>query len=162
MLDINLEALMFFVVNNSYPEDLEEMGMAELECPSCYLPYNYYTYQDSLSSPAFYIACPDNSLQNHGYIDNAVPSWPQEPSEPDEYVCHSNMITISSQAVIFFAQNGTYPNNLREIGMAGTVCPSCFLPYELIGTETDFYVSCPMPLDPNHGYVENGVASWLN
>ncbi len=161
MVTIANQAITFFAGNNRYPEDLEELGLENLECPTCCLSYIYYSYEDSAENPAFYAGCPLSSDPNHGFIDNGVPSWQQEEG-PDEDICRGNLVTITNLAVIFRASCNRYPRTLEEIGMTDVVCPTCNLTYELVSTDTEFYVSCPMPSDPNHGFIANWVPSWLD
>ncbi|MCD4708066.1 MAG: hypothetical protein K8S62_10055, partial [Candidatus Sabulitectum sp.] len=94
----------------------------------------------------------------------ALPNLLNEENDLDgfKWECRANMRTIASQAVMFFANNSRYPKSLGEIGLAGLACPACGLTYQLAGTEFVFYVSCPMPVYPNHGYIDNGVPSWLH
>ncbi|MCK5785659.1 MAG: hypothetical protein KAH54_03765 [Candidatus Sabulitectum sp.] len=75
--------------------------------------------------------------------------------------CRANMTYIASQAVIFFACNGRYPDDLEEMGMAGVVCPACMEEYDIIGIDDYFYIECPLPFSPDHGNIDDGVASWL-
>jgi len=76
--------------------------------------------------------------------------------------CHTNMRTLAGQAVIFYAENGRYPRDQEEMGMAGVVCPACQEEYDIIGIEDYFYIECPLPFSPDHGNIDNGVASWLD
>ena len=119
-------------------------------CPECEAPYDLRGNEENCA-----ITCPMPVLPNHGQVVNGECSWIE-----DVDLCRANMRTIAGQAVIYFAGHNCYPNSLEEIGMSGVVCPTCLEEYELIGTETEFYVSCPMPIQ-NHGFIDDGVASWF-
>lgn len=164
MRTIASQAVMFFASNNRYPDNLEEMGMSGYLCPTCGSTYIYSAYfNEETQEPGYFLSCPLPSDPNHGFIDNGVPSWSGEQSpHPEQWedFCQANMRTIASQAVIFFAEHNKYPNCQEDIGMSGVVCPACGQEYLMIGTETEFYVSCPMPSDPNHGFIDNGIPSW--
>lgn len=75
-------------------------------------------------------------------------------------VCRANMSTIAAQQTIFYAMNGFYASSLEELGLSGMVCPSCETGYIVRGDSSDFTVNCPLPFEPTHGWVINGVASW--
>lgn len=148
--------VIYYAQNSTYPSDLEALGepYSEMTCPECGLPYELKGDQENCV-----LNCPLPGIPNHGSIINGVVSWPPDPGN-EESDCRQNMVTIASQATIFYAYHSRYPNNLEELGMAGVECPTCGLAYELIGTETEFYVGCPMPTDPNHGFIDNGTPSW--
>ena len=74
--------------------------------------------------------------------------------------CRTNMITLVGQAVIFYGENSRYPRDQEEMGMAGVVCPACQEEYDIIGIEDYFYIECPLPFSPDHGNIDDGVASW--
>ena len=151
------QMVVFFATNNYYPNTMEEIGMAGVVCPT---HGNEYLLIGTESE--FYIECGLPQLPNHGNIDNGVPSWHNQHADPNDWedICRAHMRTIAGQATIFFASNNHYPNTLKEIGMEGVFCPACGNEYQLIGTEEEFFVGCPMPLSPNHGNIENGVPSW--
>ena len=151
------QAVIFYAENSRYPRDQEEMGMSGIVCPECGEEYEIIGGGDH-----FYIECPLPFSPNHGNIDDGVPSWPEEPQTPEEEqnACRANMRTIASQAAIFFATHDRYPRDQEEMGMSGIVCPTCGQEYELIGGDDYFYVECPLPFSPDHGNIDNGVASW--
>ena len=153
MRTITSQAVIFFAQNGHYPSTLEEMGLAGIVCPT-----HGNEYLLICTELEFYIECGLPQLPNHGNIENGVPSW-SGPGDPQN-ACRANMRTIASQATIFFASNNRYPNTLEELGMAGVVCPTHCNEYLLIGSETEFYVGCGLPQLPNHGNINNGVASW--
>ncbi|GEM_PF-5123262 len=76
--------------------------------------------------------------------------------------CRASMRTLAGQAVIFFAANDRYPRNLKEIDMAGTVCPTCGLKYQLTSGDDHFYIECPLSFSPDHGNIDDGVTSWVD
>ena len=154
------QAVIHYAINGTYPANMEEMGepYSEMTCPECGLTYEFFG-----DHKYYFLNCPMPNDPTHGFIDNGLPSWVENP-DPSEWenICRAHMRAIASQAVMYFANHNTYPNNQEEIGMSGVVCPACGQEYVLIGSETEFYVSCPMPEDPNHGNIDNGVASWLD
>jgi hypothetical protein len=80
--------------------------------------------------------------------------------DTNEQQCHTNMRTLASQAVMFYAENDRYPRDQEEMGMAGVVCPECGEEYTIVADEYHFYIGCPLPFSPNHGNIDNGVVSW--
>lgn len=156
MRKIASACIIYYAINSTYPADMEELGEPydEMTCPECGEPYNLKGDMEH-----FALNCPLTPVISHGNIVDGIPSWNWEPGSGQD-ACRANMRTIASQAVIFFATNDRYPNTMEEIGMAGVVCPGCGLDYQLIGTETEFYVGCPMPSFDNHGFIDDGVASW--
>ncbi|RKZ08077.1 hypothetical protein DRQ25_09975 [Candidatus Fermentibacteria bacterium] len=77
------------------------------------------------------------------------------------------MVSLASACAIYFGTYNRYPEELSELGTTGIYenwdnpCPGCG---ELYNYSTDLYVTytiqCPMPTDPDHGYVIDGVCSW--
>ncbi|MCD6587727.1 MAG: hypothetical protein J7K88_04160 [Candidatus Fermentibacteraceae bacterium] len=80
----------------------------------------------------------------------------------DAIQCQCNMVEITSSAYSFMGAHGYFPETLEELGIEGTICPSCGKEYMITATENSFRVDCPQPFFPNHGFVENGAPSWLN
>lgn len=159
MRTIASQAVIYFAMNETYPANMEEMGLpySEMTCPECGL-----TYEFSGDHKTYFLNCPLPNDPNHGFVDNGYVSWAGENPDPSEWenICRANMQTIASQAVIFFATHDRFPNTQEEIEMAGVVCPACGQEYVLIGSETEFYVGCSMPTDPNHGNIDNFIPSW--
>lgn len=103
-------------------------------------------------------ACTDNNDTTVFPMEpEALNSFPGSVSE-----CRANMRTIASQQIIYFATNSRYANTLEELGMAGTTCPGCGLEYIIEGTECDYSIHCPLPSDPTHGSIINGVPTWVS
>jgi hypothetical protein len=155
------ETVRFFEEFGRYPFDLEEIGMENLQCPSGAAPY---VYVSSSFENGVYIGCPLPSYSNHGYILDGVASW--TPEYTLEYFCRENMRAIASQAVIFFVMNDRYPYNLEELGLEYLVCLSCgtpyiYYPYERVPGYPACFVECPLLVEPSHGYIDDGVASWF-
>ena len=157
MMMIANACIYFFSQNERYPDDLEELGITCLNCPTCGDSYIY----NSSDETSFYLGCPNLPEPGHGYIDDGVASWTPWPPDPQS-LCRLYMRTIVSQEVIYFANHGEYTENMEDIGMAGVVCPECGEPYILAvsGNGDEFYIECGKPSDPTHGYIDNGVASW--
>lgn len=157
----NMEAIaeacvIYFAYHSTYPADIETLGepYSEMICLECGQSYDLRGDQEHYA-----VDCPLPPVISHGSIVDGVLSW-YDPHQEGLYLCRANMRTIASQAVIFFATNDRFPTTLEEIGMAGVVCPTCNFTYQLIGTETEFYVGCPLPYDPTHGFIDGGVTSW--
>jgi len=155
MRAMSSQCVFFFAENGRYPENLEELEMADFVCPVCGDQYTYYPYGEC----SFFLGCGLPVGLNHGYINDGVASWIPGGSNPQN-ACRANMRTIASQCVIFFASNERYPESLEELGMADVVCPQCGNPYIYEGTENSCYIECGLPLNPNHGKIDNGVPSW--
>ncbi len=156
MRTIASQCVIFYAINGTYPADMEELGepYSEMTCPECGEHYNLKG-----DTEHFALDCPLPPVISHGSIVDGIVSWIGEPGNGQD-ACRANMRTIASQCVIFYALNSRYPKTLEEMGMAGVVCPGCCLDYQLIGTETDFYIGCPLPSDPSHGFIDNGISSW--
>ncbi len=161
MRTIASQAVMYMANhNNMYPETLEDMGMGGLICPECGLQYSWSTrFVEETKESTFFLECPLPSDPNHGCIDNGAPSW-TTPQEPSEDACRANMRTVASQAVMYFANHNRYPKTLEEIGFENLVCPVCNMEYVLVSDEESYFLECPLPTDPNHGNIDNGVVSW--
>lgn len=158
---ITMEQCIFFAENGHYASSLEELGLAWVSCPGC---DHDYILEVDLNS--FSIHCPFPSFPTHGSVINGVPTW-HPSSSGNQYYCHANMIVIVGQSVIFFAENDRYAADLEELGLGYLQCPECGNPY-VYYPYTDpqgypaFYIECGMPSDPTHGYIDNGVASWVD
>ncbi len=146
----------YLASNGTYPADLNTLGepYTEMTCPECGLPYELKGDEKN-----FALNCPLPEIPNHGSVINGIVSWPPDPEEEEDY-CRSNMRVIFCQAVIFSGTNGRYPRDLEEFGMEDVVCPTCGLTYEYIGVDTVLYVGCPIPADPNHGFIDTNGTSW--
>ncbi len=146
----------YYAINSTYPADMEELGEPynEMTCPECGQPYNLKG-----DTEHFALDCPLTPVISHGSIVDGIVSWTGEPGNGQD-ACRANMRTIASQCVIFFAGNDRYPESLEEIGMGDIVCGDCGLPYEFTGEEISYHLECPLPYDPNHGNIDDGVASW--
>lgn len=90
------------------------------------------------------------------------------PLEPDPLgdshdfvsICRANMRSISSQQVLYFAVHERYATTLEQLELSGLQCPECGLEYLLEADAYSFNVYCPLPEEPTHGSVIDGVASW--
>ena len=168
MDDLSAAISMFYASTNSYPDSLIELeivtpGISSLTCPTCNLTY---LYDLSSSGDVWTVTCPLPFDPNHGHIVNGHSSWPPDPPAWPG-VCHSNMTSLASACAMFYGAENRYPEELSELGTSGIYefwdnpCPACG---ELYNYSTDLYVTytihCPMPTDPTHGYVIDGVCSW--
>lgn len=94
----------------------------------------------------------------------AIPKFNEITEAARRNACRGNMRTIASQEVIFFSTNGFYTNSLTELGLSGVVCPGCNTPHTIdvvdlyLDPSASFTITCPNT--PNHGNINNGVASW--
>lgn len=163
MISIASECVIYYATHGTYPENISDLGIpyGSLTCPECQSPYIYQGNQQTFS-----IWCPLPSHPTHGSIVDGVTSWTQ--SQGGANGCRSNMRVIASQCVIFFAQHNRYPENLGELGPSITklTCFDCGLPYVYFSYDyppagDGFFIGCPLPSDPNHGHIRDGIASWV-
>lgn len=163
MRTIASQCVIYYAMNGTYPENLCDLGTpyGSLMCPECQSLYIYLGDQNT-----FTIACPLPSNPTHGYIIDGIASWP--PTQGGARQCRSNMRTIASACVIFFAQHSSYPETLDELGppFDRLTCYDCGLPYVYYSYDYPpagecFFIGCPLPSDPNHGDIRNGIASWV-
>lgn len=162
MITIASECIIYYALHNTYPESLYDLGTpyGSLTCPQCQSPYIYQGDQQT-----FFIWCPLPSQPTHGGIVDGIATWP--PTQGGAEQCRSNMSVIASQCVIFFASEGRYPDSLAELGpiIGKMACYDCGLPYlycsyGLPGSGEGFFVGCPLPSEPSHGHIRDGIASW--
>ncbi len=152
---------MYYGIYNCYATDLERLyelfGFDELYCPECGLEYilegDGETYQ---------ITCPLPEMPNHGYIEDGIPSWPQEPTVDN---CRSNMQTIATAQSMYYGYYNTYAGDLadlREFFEGGIIlsCPVCGETYDLHADSEHYAVVCPCVCEPPHGSVVDGMISW--
>jgi len=157
MLTIASQEVIYFASCGHYTENLEDLELSGLTCPECGEEY----FLDIGEGDYFYIECPIPHVLNHGNIHNGVPSWPPD-IEDEEDICRNTMCTIVSEEAIYFAEHETYTENLEDLGLGESVCPECKDTYlmQVYDEGFSFRVECPLPSDPNHGNIDNGVASW--
>ncbi len=136
-----------------YANSIEELGYSYKKCPECNLSYII-----TGNETEYTIECPLPSIPNHGMIKTGIPSW----YIPGYNDCRTNMHLIAGLEVIYFAGSNTYTSSLEDLGLAGIYCYECGLKYTLFATDSTYAVYCPSPLDPNHGFIIDGVASWHN
>lgn len=95
----------------------------------------------------------------------AIPKFNDVSEAAKRNACRANMRTIASQEVIYFATNGAYINTIGALGLSGVVCPGTQGPHTItvgqlgMDPSASFTITCPQA-DPNHGNINNGVASW--
>jgi len=82
-------------------------------------------------------------------------------------ICHSNMRVLSNAICMFYGMTNRFPDSLGELemvepGLCSLTCPSCSLTYmyDLSGHGEVWTVTCPLPVEPNHGNIVNGQSSW--
>lgn len=158
LMSISGACVWYYAEHSVYPQSLADLGSyhAGLRCPTCGLPYLYRS-----SETSFAVICPSHhSLINHGHLVNGMPSWPTSYNS-----CRSTMRTIASQCVIYYAVYNQYPDSIADLGelYANVRCPCCLgEPYDYYSYSggVEFYVACPLPGSENHGYIDNGIASW--
>lgn len=160
----------FYGMYNRYPEQLSELGTSGVmefwmyECPACGELYQYST--DSTCS-TYVIHCPLPWDPGHGYIENGHCSWPPDPSEWPS-ICHNNMRSLASACAMFYGMEGRYPEELSELGTSGIMgnwdvpCPACgeIYHYSTDPTGQTYLIQCPLPWDPGHGFIKDGIISW--
>ncbi len=98
----------------------------------------------------------------------AIPKFNDVSESAKRNSCRSNMRTIASQEVIYFASNNVYTGNLVSLNLTGVVCPSTKTAHVIAignvggGSNNSFTITCPLAGGLNHGNINNGVASWVD
>ena len=169
MMDITDGVRMFYAMNNRYPDRLAELevvdpGLCTLTCPSCGLQY---LYDLSDNGEVYTITCPLPLDPNHGCVVHGHSSWPPDPPAWPG-ICHGNMRSLASAMAMFYGIYNCYPDELSELGTSGIYsfwdepCPACGYTYiyETNSTRDSYSIYCPLPIDPNHGYVIDGMCYW--
>jgi hypothetical protein len=159
---------MFYGMNNRYPDSIAELEvinprLCELTCPSCNQPY---LYSLSSSGEDYTLTCPLPVDPNHGFVESGYCCWPPDPSAWPG-VCHNNMRSLATACAMFYGVYNRYPGELSELGTTGIYehwdepCPGCGELYDYFTDSlTTYQIHCPMPLDPTHGYIIDGVCYW--
>jgi hypothetical protein len=167
MLALGEGVKQFFGKFNRYPDSLAELeeidpALCDLACPSCSLSYLY----ESDGYDNYTISCPYPCEPDHGFYMNGVPFWPLDPSLWAAF-CHANMRSLASACAMYYGKYNVYPSELDDLIQEGFIpfelkCPECNQPYLYSSEdlETTYLIRCPVPVDPNHGYVEDGVCHW--
>lgn len=166
----NMETLgegisMFYGMFGKYPGSMEELaemepGLYDLECPSCSLGYIY-----SHNPSRYTLTCPLPEEPNHGSLINGWPSWPPDPPQWPS-VCHNNMLYMASACAMYYGQYNIYPGEIADLVAEGYFpmepeCPACGEPYNYsTDTLSTYTIECPLPEDPDHGFVRDGVGHW--
>jgi len=162
---------MFYGHENRYPEELSELGTSGIyqfwdsPCPACGELYHYYT--NSIGD-TYSIYCPMASDPTHGYVIDGVCYWPHDPGGGGIEACRSNMRCFGSAFAMFYGAENRYPYELSELGTSGimenwdTPCPACgeLYNYSTDSTGQTYLIQCPLPWDPGHGFIEDGIISW--
>jgi len=166
----NMEALsdgvcQFYGKYNQYPGSLDDLAainprLCSLTCPTCSLQYEYETdINDN-----FLIRCPLPEDPDHGFIDNGLPSWPPDPSNWQQ-ACQNYMMHTASACAMYYGKYNEYPEDLQDLVDEGYLpvvyqCPACNIPlhYTRDTLEASYTIHCPLPSDPTHGYIIDGIA----
>ncbi|MFO7625929.1 MAG: hypothetical protein R6V62_01565 [Candidatus Fermentibacteraceae bacterium] len=104
-----------------------------------------------------------SSCTNEGVTSPALPEGLKGGNDPGyTQACQTNMVTIASQCVIYYAMYGTYPGDLYDLGTpyGSLTCPQCQSLYIYQGDQNTFSIACPLPSNPTHGWIVDGLASW--
>ena len=150
------QCTIFFAGNSRYPNSLEEIGMSGVCCPECNEEYELIGTRTE-----YYVGCPIPDCSSHGFIENGIPSWANEP-EPWEDQCQATMWYLFCGCVMYFAENNYYPADQASMDepYCSMVCPECETPYDFRSDEENCVITCPLPTLPNHGQIINGSTSW--
>ena len=164
---MGIAQIMYYGVHCEFADNIEDLEkFIPLPIESVYCPVNG-EYIFTVDDNGYSITCPTNEIMSHGYIQNGVVSWPPNPSEYLEY-CQSNMMSLTTACSMYYGIYNRFPEKLCDLGISGVMdnwdlmCPACSLLYIY---ETDvsgqtFTIHCPLPTDPNHGSVVDGIPSW--
>jgi len=161
---------MFYGMTNRYPEELSELGSSGIyenwdePCPAC---GELYIYDADSTGDTYSIQCPMPVDPNHGYVIDGVYYWPPDTSGSQE-ACRSNMRCLATGCAMFYGAYNRYPEELRELGTSGIMenwdipCPACgeIYQYSTDSIGSTYIIECPLPWDPNHGSIEDGMTSW--
>jgi len=161
---------MFYGMENRYPEELSELGTSGIyedwdnPCPACGKLYQYTT---NAIGDTYSIFCPMPTDPTHGYVIDGIRSWTPGSGGGIEG-CRSNMMSLASGCAMFYGSENRFPIHLKELGISGVmenwdlVCPDCgeLYSYSSDPTGQTFLLQCPLPNDPGHGFIEDGVISW--
>lgn len=98
----------------------------------------------------------------------AIPKFSDVSESAKRNSCRSNMRTIASQEVIYFASSNAYTGSLATLNLTGVICPSTKTAHSIVigsiggGSNNSFTITCPLGGSYNHGNINNGVASWVD
>ena len=167
LVSLGVAQSMHYGMYNEYADNIEDLQQFfSIPVDSIHCPVNG-EYIFTVDDENYCIACPSNVIPSHGNILNGVVSWPPDPSEYLEY-CQSNMMSLTTACSMYYGIYNRFPEKLCDLGISGVMdnwdlmCPACSLLYIY---ETDvsgqtFTIHCPLPTDPNHGSVVDGIPSW--
>ena len=168
MMTLSTACALFFGENGRYPEVLFELVHEgyiddEPECPACGDTYLYST--DGVLT--YTVACPLPVDPNHGSVTDGQCSWPPDTSGCTDG-CRSNMMSLASGMSMFYGCFNRYPTKLSELGTSGVMenwdipCPGCGSIYHYWSDDDGqtYLIQCPLPEDPGHGSILDGVVSW--
>ena len=95
----------------------------------------------------------------------AIPKFTSIKEQANEVSCRSNMRQLANAEAIYFAYNTTYCliGDLETSGIMTNAtqmrCPTDANGYTIAHTGDNYSVPCPN-VDPNHGSMVDGIASW--
>ena len=170
MMSLATGLSMYFGINNFYPEDLRELGIAGImddwdrRCPAC---GELYDYNRDGSGENYELNCPMPADPNHGQVINGEASWPPDTSGFTD-ACRSNLCCLATGMSMFYGMFNRYPDELRELGEEGIMgnwyvpCPGCGEIYDYFTDSTGqtYSIICPMPGLLKHGSIVDGMSSW--
>ena len=165
LVSLGVAQSMYYGMYNEYADDIEDLQeLFPFPVESIYCPVNG-EYIFSVDDESYCIACPSNVIPSHGYILNGVVSWTPDPSECFKY-CQSNMRSLATACTMYYGLNNRYPEELSDLEEVmqnwDLECPayaSIYL-YETNPEGDSYTITCPLPVDPNHGSIVDGLTSW--
>jgi len=146
---------MYYASHNCYAPDIESLYQLLGDTLTC--PWTGECYEVAFCGPdSFWIPCPNYPLH-----PGAGPGY--YPPMKDLYTCRSQMRSIASSEAMFYGRFNRY-GTMQEMIDAGYItymtCPGCGYDYIIeLGYKT-YTLYCPMPQQPSHGSVVDGMFSW--
>ncbi|MCK4671184.1 MAG: hypothetical protein KAT47_01490 [Candidatus Aegiribacteria sp.] len=165
MINLSTACSMYYGMYGYYPDGIEDLQQFfPYPVDSIYCPVNG-NYILECDEEDCYIACPSNVIPSHGYILNGETSWPYDPSNYLEG-CRNNMISLATGCSMYYAENNRFPEVLSDLEEVmenwDLECPACasIYMYETNPEGDSYTITCPLPVDPNHGSIVDGCTSW--
>jgi hypothetical protein len=157
----------FYGMHNRYTSSLDSLqDVARFSdetrfCPECNLEYSITVSMED----GYYFSCPMQHEPSHGYVINGASSWGWvNPPFTEEQGCWLNMNQIVTCESMYYGMYNCYTDCLDSLVWLPEechTCPACGTEYILQCNSPDtYFLSCPIPETPNHGFVINGVKSW--
>ena len=97
----------------------------------------------------------------------AIPKFNDVAEGARRNACRANMRSLASQEVIYYAQSNLYTTSFDALNMAGVTCPGSGVITLAVGAmggvaAQSFTIDCTTVADPDHGTINNGVATWID